>query len=163
MGRGHRDAARDLHRSQEAGVLRVLEGHRSRARDRLPGAGFGGRRHSKSRQCADAQGPQLVSTVEGEVKAAIPGRPVLKVTQPSDIPDAGLDLQADVVIIGSGASGAVAAYELSRSGAKVVVLEAGPYIPSSEFQEHLPTSGETLYEENGYQVNTTGDLAILQG
>ncbi|UCF46515.1 MAG: FAD-dependent oxidoreductase, partial [Myxococcales bacterium] len=104
-----------------------------------------------------------MSTVEGEVKAAIPGRPVLKVTQPSDIPDAGLDLQADVVIIGSGASGAVAAYELSRSGAKVVVLEAGPYIPSSEFQEHLPTSGETLYEENGYQVNTTGDLAILQG
>ena len=104
-----------------------------------------------------------MSTVADQPKAAIPGRPVLKVTQPSEIPDAGLDFQADVVIIGSGASGAVTAYELSRSGAKVVVLEAGPYIPSSEFREHLPTAGETLYEENGNQVNTTGDLTILQG
>ena len=62
--------------------------------------------------------------------------PRLKVTQPERIPDAGLTLDADVVVIGSGAAGAVTAYELSRSGAKVVVLEAGPYIPSSQFQEH---------------------------
>ena len=67
------------------------------------------------------------------------------------------------MVIGSGAAGAVTAYELSRSGAKVVVLEAGPHIPSSEFQEHIPTALETLYEDYGNQVNTTGDLAILQG
>jgi choline dehydrogenase-like flavoprotein len=89
--------------------------------------------------------------------------PVLKVTEPSAIPGAGLQLHADVVIIGSGASGAVTAYELSRSGAKVVVLEAGPYIRSTEFREHAPTALETLYEDHGNQVNTTGDMAILQG
>jgi choline dehydrogenase-like flavoprotein len=90
-------------------------------------------------------------------------QPVLRVTQPDAIPDAGLRLRADVVVIGSGASGAVVAYELSRSGAKVIVLEAGPYVPSSEFQEHVRTAVETLYEDHGNQANTTGDLAILQG
>ncbi len=96
-------------------------------------------------------------------KATIRGLPALKVTSPEQIPDAGLDLEADVVIIGSGAAGAVTAYELSRSGAKVLILEAGPHIPSSEFQEHAPTALETLYEDHGNQVNTTGDLTILQG
>ncbi|MFW2389805.1 MAG: GMC family oxidoreductase [Polyangiales bacterium] len=91
------------------------------------------------------------------------GLPVLKVTQPEEIPDAGLQLDADVVIVGSGAAGAVSAYELTRSGAKVVVLEAGPHIPSSEFQEHATTALESLYEDHGNQLNSTGDLAILQG
>ena len=86
-----------------------------------------------------------------------------EVTEPRSIPAAGLKLHADVVIIGSGASGAVMAYELTRAGAKVVVLEAGPYIKSTEFQEHVPTALETLYADHGNQVNTTGDLAILQG
>jgi choline dehydrogenase-like flavoprotein len=44
-----------------------------------------------------------------------------------------------------------------------VVLEAGPHVPSSEFQEHTPTALETLYQDHGNQLNTTGDLAILQG
>jgi choline dehydrogenase-like flavoprotein len=91
------------------------------------------------------------------------GLPVLKVTEPSAIPAAGLKLKADVVVIGSGASGAVMAYELCRSGAKVVVLEAGPYIRSTEFQEHAPTALATLYADHGNQVNTTGDLSVLQG
>jgi choline dehydrogenase-like flavoprotein len=98
-----------------------------------------------------------------EAKRTIQGLPVLRVMEPDAIPDAGLGLEADVVVVGSGAAGAVVAYELSRSGATVVVLEAGPYIPSSEFQEHAPTALETLYQDSGNQVNTTGDLAILQG
>ena len=89
--------------------------------------------------------------------------PTLRITEPSQVPSSGLSLSADVVIVGSGASGAVMAYELSRSGAKVVVLEAGPYIPSSEFTEQTRVSIETLYQDAGNQTNVTGDLAVLQG
>ena len=89
--------------------------------------------------------------------------PVLSVRQPEDIPASGLALKADAVVIGSGASGAVAAYELSRKGAKVIVLEAGPYVKSEEFTERLMESFHTLYEDGGNQANETGDLVVLQG
>ena len=90
-------------------------------------------------------------------------QPQLRITEPDAIPETGMKLQADVVVIGSGASGAVMAYELSRSGASVVVLEAGPYIRSTQFKEHVRTAMETLYEDHGNQANTTGDLAVVQG
>lgn len=83
--------------------------------------------------------------------------------QPGGIPDRGLKLEADAVVIGSGASGAVAAYELSKAGAKVVVLEAGPYVKSEQFTERLIEAFATLYEEGGFQTNRSGDLAVLQG
>ncbi|MGB8223966.1 MAG: GMC family oxidoreductase, partial [Polyangiales bacterium] len=93
----------------------------------------------------------------------VPSLPVLQVQQPADMPERGLKLEADVVVIGSGASGAVAAYELSKAGAKVVVLEAGPYVKSEQFTERLIESFQTLYAEGGNQTNTSGDLVVLQG
>jgi choline dehydrogenase-like flavoprotein len=89
--------------------------------------------------------------------------PELRITQPDSLPAAGVTLRADVVVVGSGASGAVMAYELARSGAKVIVLEAGPYVPSTEFKEHTRTAMEQLYADAGNQTNVTGDLAVLQG
>lgn len=42
--------------------------------------------------------------------------------------------EADVCIVGAGAAGGVLAYELSRAGFKVVVIEAGPYWnPQTDF------------------------------
>jgi choline dehydrogenase-like flavoprotein len=89
--------------------------------------------------------------------------PELRIIQPDGLPAAGATLRADVVVVGSGASGAVMAYELARSGAKVIVLEAGPYVPSTEFKEHTRTAMEQLYADAGNQTNATGDLAVLQG
>lgn len=71
--------------------------------------------------------------------------------------------QADVVVVGSGAGGAVTAYELARQGLKVVIVEAGPYIPSEEFSEDFTDSLERLYADHGAQANKDGDLLILQG
>ena len=79
----------------------------------------------------------------------VPALPVLSIRQPEDIPARGLKLEADAVVIGSGASGGVAAYELSLSGAKVIVLEAGPYVKSEQFTERLVESFQTLYEDGG--------------
>lgn len=87
----------------------------------------------------------------------------LKVTQASDITQEKLHLKADAVIIGSGAGGAIAAYELARAGKTVIVLEAGPYIPSEKFTEMLAVSMGTLYQDHGGQSNMHGDIAILQG
>jgi len=86
----------------------------------------------------------------------------LAVTQGRDL-QADIALSADVVVIGSGAGGAVTAYELARQGLRVIVLEAGPYIPSSAFSEDFTDSLERLYEDAGAQTNKDGDLLLLQG
>ena len=56
-------------------------------------------------------------------------RQVFDAASLSDIPR----LEADVVVVGSGAGGAVAAFELARRGHQVVMLEAGPYADRSDF------------------------------
>lgn len=87
----------------------------------------------------------------------------LQVTQASDVQEPQRELQVDAVVVGSGAGGAVTAYELARKGLKVLVLEAGPYVPSSRFTEDFNNSMETLYEDHGGQANADGDLLLLQG
>ncbi len=41
--------------------------------------------------------------------------------------------RTDIVVIGSGFGGAITAYHLAAGGARVVVLERGPWVPSDEF------------------------------
>ena len=44
-----------------------------------------------------------------------------------------LELEADVVIVGTGAGGGTAAETLSKAGLSIVLLEAGPLKTSSQF------------------------------
>ncbi len=50
-----------------------------------------------------------------------------------------LSLDADVVVIGSGAGGAVVAAVLAEAGQRVVILEEGPHIPPERYGKMRPT------------------------
>ena len=56
--------------------------------------------------------------------------------------------RTDIVVIGSGFGGAIAAYHLAAGGAKVVVLERGPWLSSEEFEHDfiLGSSSTRIFE-----------------
>jgi enediyne biosynthesis protein E9 len=56
--------------------------------------------------------------------------------------------RTDIVVIGSGFGGAIAAYHLAAGGAKVVILERGPWVPSDEFDHDfkLGTSSTRVFD-----------------
>ncbi len=74
-----------------------------------------------------------------------------------------LVLSADVVVIGSGASGGVIAAELTRAGRSVVVVEAGPFLDEA----HLPTNEmdafDRTYLNHGLLTTWDGSLTMLSG
>lgn len=57
--------------------------------------------------------------------------------------------QAEAIVIGSGAGGAVTAYELARGGIRVLLLEEGPPVPSDDFGRGSPEAMERLYRRRG--------------
>ncbi len=72
-------------------------------------------------------------------------------------------MQAEVCVIGSGAGGAVVAAELAAAGKDVVLLEEGPFVPSSEITHDEGEMSARLYKEGGLQSTVDVDMVILQG
>ena len=58
---------------------------------------------------------------------------------------------------------AIIAHELAVAGKSVIILEAGRYVPSSEFTEDMAWALENLYQDVGAQTNTIGDTIVMQG
>jgi choline dehydrogenase-like flavoprotein len=56
--------------------------------------------------------------------------------------------RTDIVVVGSGFGGAIAAYHLAAGGARVVVLERGPWLSSDEFDHdfNLGTSNTRIFD-----------------
>jgi choline dehydrogenase-like flavoprotein len=74
-----------------------------------------------------------------------------------------LTLEADVVVVGSGAGGGVIAAELTRAGRSVVVVEAGPFLDEA----HLPTDEmdayDRIYLNHGLLTTWDGAITMLAG
>jgi choline dehydrogenase-like flavoprotein len=62
------------------------------------------------------------------------------------------DLRCDVVVVGSGAGGAAAAWSLSAAGYDVLCLEAGAHYTERDFSQDFGRGSTQLYEEAGQRL-----------
>src|SRR5262249_42016975 len=60
--------------------------------------------------------------------------------------------EAEVVIVGTGAGGAAAAYELAKRGHAVLLLEEGYYHKRSTFRGRAPDMTKLMYREQGLTI-----------
>jgi len=72
-------------------------------------------------------------------------------------------LQADIVIIGTGAGGAMAAARFASQGYKIIMLEEGPYVSKKDFTQEENTLVRKMYRRGGALATDDMSIRILQG
>ena len=75
----------------------------------------------------------------------------------------GTVLEADVIIIGTGAGGGTTAEILANAGLKVLMLEDGPLKSSDDFRMDEREAYRDLYQESAGRMSKDGAMSILQG
>jgi len=91
--------------------------------------------------------------------------PPLEVMTPEHLAKRGIDVidNPDVVIIGSGAAGAVLAEQLLAKGRKVLMLERGLYSHPDTFNENELDMVSRLYSDGALQITQSLRFTVLQG
>jgi len=74
-----------------------------------------------------------------------------------------LTMDADVIIVGSGAGGGVTAELLAKSGLKVLIVEEGMLKSSKDFKMREAEAYPALYQESGARKTKDKGINILQG
>ena len=96
-----------------------------------------------------------------------PGPQVVPPTDPPYItpyvPAAGEVLEADVVVVGSGAGGGTTAGVLASQGRSVVVLEAGRATSERDYRQLEIEASTTMMYRNGLSVSADGNIGLLAG
>jgi choline dehydrogenase-like flavoprotein len=72
-------------------------------------------------------------------------------------------IEADAVVVGSGAAGAIVAYRLAEAGRRVLVLERGLHLHPSEFKEDEVQQISNLYADGALQLSRDFSFQVLQG
>jgi choline dehydrogenase-like flavoprotein len=72
-------------------------------------------------------------------------------------------IEADVCVIGSGAGGAIVAYELAKRGRSVLVVERGKYVEPRSFTEDELEMIGLLYADGVFQQTQDFRFTVLQG
>ncbi|PCH01389.1 Alcohol dehydrogenase, long-chain fatty [Penicillium occitanis (nom. inval.)] len=72
-------------------------------------------------------------------------------------------IEADVVIVGSGCGGGVAAKNLAEAGHRVVVVEKAYHYPSSYFPMTQGSALAHMYEQGGNAATDDGYMGVLAG
>ena len=74
-----------------------------------------------------------------------------------------LELEADVVVVGSGAGGGVIAGTLAQQGLKVVVLEAAGYFNEADFKQIELLAYQEMYWRGGPTPTADGNVSLQAG
>ncbi|HEY2627558.1 MAG TPA: GMC family oxidoreductase N-terminal domain-containing protein, partial [Usitatibacter sp.] len=74
-----------------------------------------------------------------------------------------VEMEVDVVVVGSGAGGGVTAEILAQAGLKVAIVEEGPFMSSSDFQMRERDAYEQLYQDSAGRQTADHGITILQG
>jgi len=72
-------------------------------------------------------------------------------------------LEADAVIVGTGAGGGVTAEILADAGFSVVLIEEGPLKSSTDFRMREADAYQELYQESAARKTRDKAISILQG
>ena len=72
-------------------------------------------------------------------------------------------VEADVIIIGTGAGGGTTAEILAKAGLKVLMLEEGPLKSTNDFRMDEREAYRDLYQESAGRMSKDGAMSILQG
>jgi len=72
-------------------------------------------------------------------------------------------LEGDVMVVGSGPGGSLAAARLAAAGARVIVLEEGGHFTSADFDLHEGSAYPRLFQDNGSRATDDLGIMILQG